>query len=82
MDMAVLVAAQGEMVDSIAVHINSAVDDTAKGADALKNAVVYQKKSRKKMCIILIIIIVIVAVCVAVPSTLSKLINAESLKIF
>ena len=46
-DMAVLVAAQGEMVDSIAVHVNDAVKDTEEGVQALQKAVVYQKKSRK-----------------------------------
>lgn len=47
MDMAVLVATQGEMVDQIAIHINDAVNDTEAGVKALKNATELQKKSRK-----------------------------------
>jgi hypothetical protein len=47
MDMAVLVAAQGEMMDSIAVHIGKAVDDTDAGAKALHETTKLQKKSRK-----------------------------------
>jgi t-SNARE complex subunit (syntaxin) len=52
MDMAVLVAAQGEVIDQIAVHVESAVNDTDAGATELKKAVEIQKKTRKKMCII------------------------------
>ncbi|KAJ3346663.1 hypothetical protein HDU91_006980, partial [Kappamyces sp. JEL0680] len=52
MDMAVLVAAQGEVIDQIAVHIESAVNDTEAGVKDLKNAVEIQKRSRKKMCVI------------------------------
>jgi t-SNARE complex subunit (syntaxin) len=47
MDMAVLVAAQGEMVDQIAIHINDAANDTEAGVKALKNATELQKKTRK-----------------------------------
>ncbi|KAI8915552.1 t-SNARE [Gorgonomyces haynaldii] len=73
MDMAVLVAAQGEMIDSIAVHVNEAVNDTDAGVKALQQATTYQKKSRKKMCIIIFIIVAIIAVLIAVPSTLKAL---------
>jgi t-SNARE complex subunit (syntaxin) len=47
MDMAVLVAAQGEVIDQIAVHVESAVNDTDAGVVALKKAVEIQKKTRK-----------------------------------
>ena len=47
MDMAVLVAAQGEMVDRIAVHVEGAVVDTEKGVQALVQAVEIQKKTKK-----------------------------------
>ncbi|KAJ3311268.1 Plasma membrane t-SNARE, secretory vesicle fusion [Boothiomyces sp. JEL0838] len=72
MDMAVMVAAQGEMINQIAVHVDSAVNDTEAGVQALTKAVKTQKKTRKKMCIIIFLIIAIIAVCVAVPSVLSK----------
>jgi hypothetical protein len=47
MDMAVLVAAQGEVVDQIAVHVDNAVNDTDEGVKALQKAVKIQKQSRK-----------------------------------
>jgi syntaxin 1A/syntaxin 1B/2/3 len=47
MDMAVLVAAQGEVIDQIAVHIDHAVADTEEGVQQLQKAVKLQKKSRK-----------------------------------
>ncbi len=47
MDMSVLVAAQGEMLDHVEIQVNNAVADTEKGVDALKDAVKYQKRSRK-----------------------------------
>ncbi|KAJ3258653.1 Plasma membrane t-SNARE, secretory vesicle fusion [Boothiomyces macroporosus] len=72
MDMAVMVAAQGEMINQIAVHVDSAVNDTEAGVQALTKAVKTQKKTRKKMCIIIFLIVAIIAVCVAVPSVLSK----------
>lgn len=53
-DMAVLVAAQGEMVDQIAIHINDTVNDTEKGVEALKNAIDLQKKTRKVYLILII----------------------------
>jgi syntaxin 1A/syntaxin 1B/2/3 len=46
-DMSVLLAAQGEMVDQIALHVTSAVTDTEKGVQALNKAVKMQRKSRK-----------------------------------
>lgn len=59
MDMAVLVAAQGEVLDQIAVHVDSAVNDTEAGVQSLQKAVKLQKKSRKKMCIIMFLIIAV-----------------------
>lgn len=47
MDMAVLLAAQGEMVDQIAVNVGQTVEHTEKGVQALGKAVKYQRKARK-----------------------------------
>ncbi|KAJ3321079.1 Syntaxin-1A [Boothiomyces sp. JEL0866] len=47
MDMAVMVAAQGEMINQIAVHVESAAQDTEAGVNALTKAVKTQKKTRK-----------------------------------
>ncbi|KAJ3122494.1 Syntaxin-1A [Nowakowskiella sp. JEL0407] len=47
-DMAVLVSAQGELMNQIEVHMASAVDNTEQGVQALHKAVKLQKKTRKK----------------------------------
>ncbi|KAJ3080777.1 hypothetical protein HK102_002819, partial [Quaeritorhiza haematococci] len=46
-DMSVLVAAQGEMLNQIEVAVTSAVDNTEEGVQALKKATKLQKKTRK-----------------------------------
>ncbi|KAI9208472.1 t-SNARE [Polychytrium aggregatum] len=66
-DMAVLVQAQGEMLNQIEIHVENAKDHTDQGAKALHQAVKLQKKSRKKMCIIIVcLILLIVGVGLAV----------------
>ena len=47
MDMAVLVAAQGEVMDSIEHYVEESVEYTEKGIGELKKAIKSQKKSRK-----------------------------------
>ncbi|KAJ3055677.1 Syntaxin-1A [Rhizophlyctis rosea] len=63
MDMSVLVAAQGEVLNQIEVHVSNAVDHTEQGVQALGKAVKLQKKTRKKMCII---VICLIGLCVAI----------------
>jgi t-SNARE complex subunit (syntaxin) len=47
MDLTVLLAAQGDMVDQIAIQVNNAVDDTEEGVKELQQAVKLQKRNRK-----------------------------------
>jgi t-SNARE complex subunit (syntaxin) len=47
MDLSVMLAAQGEVIDQIAVHVNNAAEDTAAGVKDLGEAVKIQKRSRK-----------------------------------
>lgn len=47
MDLSVLLVAQGEMVDQIALHVTNAVDDTEEGVKELHAAVKLQKRTRK-----------------------------------
>ncbi|KAJ3293277.1 Syntaxin-1A [Borealophlyctis nickersoniae] len=63
MDMSVLVAAQGQMLNQIEVHVTNAVEHTDQGVNALRKAVKLQKKTRKKMCIIIICLILL---CIAI----------------
>lgn len=64
LDMAVLVEAQGEILDNIEDQVTTAVDHVQRGTTVLQNAKKLQKNSRKWMCIAIIILLVIVAVIV------------------
>lgn len=59
MDMAVLVEAQGEMLDNIENQVARAVDYVESGTTALVYAKKSQKSSRKMMCCILITVLII-----------------------
>ncbi|XP_057969841.1 syntaxin-132-like [Malania oleifera] len=75
LDMAVLVDAQGDMLDNIESHVSSAVDHVQSGNTALQKAKRLQKNSRKWMCIaiiILLIIVVIIVLAVVKPWNSSK----------
>ncbi|KEH39018.1 hypothetical protein MtrunA17_Chr2g0322801 [Medicago truncatula] len=64
LDMAVLVEAQGEILDNIESQVNNAVDHVQRGTTALQSAKKLQKNSRKWMCIAIIILLIIVAIIV------------------
>ncbi|KAB1223386.1 hypothetical protein CJ030_MR2G025687 [Morella rubra] len=64
MDMAVLVDAQGDLLDNIESQVSSAVDHVQQGNTALQRAKTLQKNSRKWMCIAIIILLIIVAIIV------------------
>jgi len=59
LDMAIMVEAQGELIDQIEYNVTQAVDNTRVAVENLRGANKYQKKSRKKMCIIICILIVV-----------------------
>ncbi|XP_072988470.1 syntaxin-132-like [Typha latifolia] len=64
LDMAVLVEAQGDMLDNIESHVSSAVDHVQSGTVALQKAKRLQKNSRKWMCIAIIILLLIAVITV------------------
>ncbi|KAA8516869.1 hypothetical protein F0562_017313 [Nyssa sinensis] len=64
LDMAVLVDAQGDMLDNIESQVSSAVDHVHSGNKALQKAKSLQKNSRKWMCIAILILLIIVVVIV------------------
>ncbi|GAA0172383.1 hypothetical protein LIER_26220 [Lithospermum erythrorhizon] len=64
LDMAVLVDAQGDLLDNIETQVSSAVDHVQSGNTALQKAKKLQRNSRKWMCIAIIILLIIVAVTV------------------
>ncbi|OMO72333.1 hypothetical protein COLO4_27679 [Corchorus olitorius] len=64
LDMAVLVEAQGEILDNIESQVSTAVSNVQSGTTALQNAKKRQKSTRKWTCIAIIILLIIVAVIV------------------
>lgn len=75
LDMAVLVEAQGEMLDNIEKQVARANDYVKAGAVALQDAKQYQKKTRKWMCcgiILLLIIAVIIVLVIIRPWNMNK----------
>ncbi|XP_019427616.1 PREDICTED: syntaxin-132-like [Lupinus angustifolius] len=64
MDIAVLVDAQGDMLNNIETQVSSAVDHVQQGNNALQKAKKLQRNSRKWMCIAIIILLIIVVIIV------------------
>lgn len=64
LDMAVLVEAQGDLLNNIESQVSNAVDHVNSGNTALQRAKSLQKSSRKWMCIAIIILLIIVVVVV------------------
>ncbi|KAJ9686714.1 hypothetical protein PVL29_015522 [Vitis rotundifolia] len=62
LDMAVLVEAQGDLLDNIENQVTNAVDHVQWGTDALRTAKSLQKKSRKCMMFAIILILIIAAI--------------------
>ncbi|XP_024370526.1 syntaxin-132 isoform X1 [Physcomitrium patens] len=70
LDMAVLVEAQGDLLDNIETQVGKAVDHIASGTTALQKAKSLQRGTRKCMCIgivVLLVTIVIIIVSVIQP---------------
>ncbi|KAL2966804.1 hypothetical protein AAZX31_16G139100 [Glycine max] len=75
LDIAVLVDAQGDMLDNIETQVSSAVDHVQQGNNALQKAKKLQRNSRKWMCIaimILLIVVIIIVVAVIKPWVTKK----------
>ncbi|KAM0008899.1 putative target SNARE coiled-coil domain, syntaxin domain-containing protein [Helianthus debilis subsp. tardiflorus] len=64
LDMAVLVEAQGDLLDNIESQVTNTVDHVQSGTSALQTAKRLQIKSRKCMCIAIILLLVIIAIVV------------------
>ncbi|KAI9216857.1 t-SNARE [Blastocladiella britannica] len=75
-DMSVLVAQQGELLNQIDSHVSKAVEYTEQGVEELKEANVIQKKSRKRMCI-LIFCLVVLAVVIGVGASIPKILSGH-----
>lgn len=66
LDMAVLVEAQGEMLDNIEAQVARSVEYVQQGTTALVDAKRYQKGTRKLMCACLIICLIIIGIIAGV----------------
>ncbi|KAL8217050.1 hypothetical protein R6Q57_023887 [Mikania cordata] len=69
-DLAILVDAQGEMLDNIETHVSNAVDHVQSGNKALQKTKKLQKNTRKYICsaiIVLLLVITVVLVVVLKP---------------
>ncbi|XP_062204560.1 syntaxin-132-like [Phragmites australis] len=64
LDLAVLVEAQGEMLDNIETQVTSAGEHIQTGTNLLQKAKMLQKNTRKWTCIAIIILLIIVLVVV------------------
>ncbi|KAM7505118.1 hypothetical protein LguiB_004022 [Lonicera macranthoides] len=64
LDMAVLVDAQGELLDNIETQVSSAVDHVQSGNKMLQRAKSLQKSNRKWMCVAVIIFLIVVVIIV------------------
>ncbi|KAK7271091.1 hypothetical protein RJT34_26708 [Clitoria ternatea] len=64
MDIAVLVDAQGDMLNNIESQVSSAVDHVQQGNNALLKAKQLQKSNRKWMCIAIIILLIVITLTV------------------
>ncbi|XP_050206480.1 syntaxin-132-like isoform X2 [Mercurialis annua] len=64
LDMAVLVEAQGEILDNIESQVTNAVDHVQNGTEALRTAKSLQRKTRKCMMISIILLLLIAIIIV------------------
>jgi syntaxin 1B/2/3 len=66
MDMSVLVAAQGELLNQIDQHVVYAVDQTGQAVEEMKTAVKIQKEHKKKIFMIIglgVVVVIVAGVC-------------------
>uniref|UniRef100_A0A4W5L126 Syntaxin-12 n=1 Tax=Hucho hucho TaxID=62062 RepID=A0A4W5L126_9TELE len=61
-DLAVMIHDQGEMIDSIEANVESAEVHVDRGTGQLQRAAYYQKKSRKRMCMLAMVVSLVVTV--------------------
>jgi len=65
-DLATMVHEQGEMVDSIEVHVSEAQHSVTEGTSQLRQAEQYKNAARKKKLILLIVGLIVLAILIAI----------------
>ncbi|XP_032477101.1 syntaxin-12-like [Phocoena sinus] len=61
-DLAMMIHDQGDLVDSIEANVESSEVHVERATDQLQRAAYYQKKSRKKICILVLVLSVIIVI--------------------
>ncbi|KAB5586748.1 hypothetical protein PHYPO_G00005120 [Pangasianodon hypophthalmus] len=61
-DLAVMIHDQGDIIDSIEANVESAEVHVEHGTEQLQRAAYYQRKSRKRMCILALVLSLVVTV--------------------
>ncbi|KAJ7545395.1 hypothetical protein O6H91_09G117400 [Diphasiastrum complanatum] len=64
LDMAVLVEAQGELLDNIETQVSKAVDHVQAGTTTLRKAKILQRSKRKWLCIAIILLLIVIIIIV------------------
>lgn len=65
-DLAVMIHDQGEMIDSIEANVENAEVHVNKGAAQLQKAAYYQRKSRKRMCILAMVLSLVLVILIII----------------
>ncbi|KAB0380448.1 hypothetical protein FD755_008232 [Muntiacus reevesi] len=61
-DLAMMIHDQGDLIDSIEANVESSEVHVERATDQLQRAAYYQKKSRKKICILVLVLTVIIVI--------------------
>ncbi|XP_072317488.1 syntaxin-12-like [Eucyclogobius newberryi] len=65
-DLAVMIHDQGEMIDSIEANVENAEVHVNRGAGQLQKAAYYQRKSRKRMCVLAMVLSLVLVVLIII----------------
>ncbi|KAM9798426.1 syntaxin-12 [Neosynchiropus ocellatus] len=65
-DLAVMIHDQGDMIDSIEANVESAEVHVERGASQLQKAAYYQRKSRKRMCILAMVLSLVLVILIII----------------
>merc|ERR1711904_732451 len=78
-DLATVVDQQGEVIDNIETHVNTASEFTSEGAKALQvSAALHKSIQRKKLCIAILVIIGLVILGLVLWPIISKAIDTAN----
>ncbi|XP_056651419.1 syntaxin-12 isoform X1 [Monodelphis domestica] len=71
-DLAMMIHDQGDLIDSIEANVESSEVHVERATDQLQRAAYFQKKSRKKICILVLVLAVAIGILIFIIVWLSK----------